>query len=314
MADLLLRPSPALRPSSGAIPARTVLTAGLVVSLTALLVALIGLAVDPRSIGGAPAWLKPMKFAVSVSLYLLTLRLLLPSLDRFRRRLGTVAVVLVSLLAAELVLIDLQVVRGTTSHFNERTPFDAAVYYGMGGMVSVVFLATAVVAVMALRSRGTDRGVAAGVRWGLLLALVGMAEAVLMTVNFGWQEGGGHTVGAADGGPGMPITDWSLLHGDLRIGHFLGLHALQVLPVLAVLLARIGLPEQMRRRLATVAGAGYLGAIALVTWQALRGEPLVAPSAATLIAAATLLAVVLLGVVGVLVAERRRELGLRATR
>ena len=35
--------------------------------------AIIGLAVDPRVITGAPAWLKPAKFAASIAIYTVTL-------------------------------------------------------------------------------------------------------------------------------------------------------------------------------------------------------------------------------------------------
>ena len=39
---------------------------------------------------------------------------------------------------------------------------------------------------------------------------------------------------------------------------------------------------RQRTQLIWLAGAGYLGAAVLVTWQALRGQPLVAPDAVTL--------------------------------
>ncbi len=290
--------STALRPAAPVVarpPAyRSLLSAALVLGLAFLAVSLIGLAVDHRVIGGAPAWLKPMKFGVSVSLYLVTIRWMLGVVEGHRRALTAVAVVLLAGLVLELVGIDLQVLRGTTSHFNESTPFDSAVYFAMGGVISTVFAFTVVAAVLVLRSVGVDRTIKAGMRCGLALSLVGMAEAVLMTVNSGWSDGGGHTVGAPDGGPGLPLTDWSTLHGDLRIGHFVGLHALQVLPILAFLLARVpGLAERTRTRLLAVAGAGYGGVVVLVTWQALRGQALLLPDALTLAAAGALLAAVL---------------------
>ncbi len=87
-----------------------------------------------------------------------------------------------------------------------------------------------------------------------------------------------HSVGVEDGGPGLPITGWSTEGGDLRIGHFLGVHALQAIPLLAlglVLLARrfpALRPEGPRVALVFVGSAAYAGLIGLVTWQALRGE------------------------------------------
>jgi hypothetical protein len=104
---------------------------------------------------------------------------------------------------------------------------------------------------------------------------------------------GAHTIGTLDGGPGLPVVGWSTVAGDLRIGHFVGLHALQALPILAMLLGRFAtrLDERTKVRLLRVAGFAYAGMTLLLTWQALRGQSIVHPDALTL-SAVTVLAVV----------------------
>jgi hypothetical protein len=93
----------------------------------------------------------------------------------------------------------------------------------------------------------------------------------------------------ADGGPGLPFVGWSTTGGDLRIGHFAGMHALQLMPLLAAGLTALNphrLDRTARVRIVRVAAAGYAGLVALVTWQALRAQPLLAPDALTLAALA----------------------------
>jgi hypothetical protein len=96
---------------------------------------------------------------------------------------------------------------------------------------------------------------------------------------------GGHTVGGPDGGPGLAGIGWSTRHGDLRIPHFFGLHGFQILAFLGWLALR-GRRAQSRSSLAFVGATSYLGFMAILTWQALRGQSIVAPDAATLIATA----------------------------
>ena len=133
-----------------------------------------------------------------------------------------------------------------------------------------------------------------------------MLAAVTMIFNKAWNDSGGHTVGAADGGAGMPITGWSLEHGDLRVGHFIGLHALQVLPLLAWALLRwTHLDAATRARLLHVAGAAYTAVVLLVTWQALRGQSIVRPDGVTLAASAALVG--LASVAAVTVLRRGRQ-------
>jgi hypothetical protein len=164
-----------------------------------------------------------------------------------------------------------------------------------------------------LRQPLADRVAAAAVRLGLGLSLLGMLAAVPMVLpsQDPGIEGisGAHSVGVPDGGPGLPVVGWSTTGGDLRIGHFVGLHALQALPILAILLNRFlgtRLDEHTRVRLLVVAGAAYGILTMLLTWQALRGQPLLRPDAVTLAAVAALSVAAAAAGIGVVVAGQRR--------
>ncbi|WP_343447134.1 hypothetical protein [Micromonospora schwarzwaldensis] len=270
----------------------------LVSAMAALtVVAAIGVVVDPRVLTGAPVWLKPLKFAVSLAVYGGTLAWMLSLLPRRSRLAERAVTVIVAAAVLETALIVVQVVRGTTSHFNVSTPLDAALYNVMGTAVMVLFLAQVVLAVVLLRRPLPDRAGGYAIRAGLAVSLLGMLVAFPMLTQQpdGTPAGitGAHSVGVPDGGPGLPVVGWSTTGGDLRVGHFIGLHALQALPLLAILLDRFlgtRLDELARARLVLVGGFAYAGVTLLATAQALRGQPLLRPDELTLIAAAVLVA------------------------
>ncbi|MGY5002397.1 hypothetical protein [Streptomyces griseus] len=271
-------------------------------------VSAVGLVVDDRVLVGAPIWAKPFKFSVSFVAYCLTLAWMLTLLTRGRRigRWAGHVVVLTSLV--EMVIITVQVVRGKRSHFNTATAFDSALWNTMGMTIVVLWAATLVIAVLLLRTRIADRAEALAVRGGLLIALAGAALGFLMTLPSESQQAvgnldasdaiGAHSVGVPDGGPAMALTGWSTTGGDLRAPHFVGMHALQLIPLLLialVLLAPRFAPLRdagVRLRLVRVAVAGYAALVALIAWQALRGQPLIQPDGITLAAAGAILAAV----------------------
>jgi hypothetical protein len=281
-------------------------------------VALIGIFADPRVLTGVPIWLKPFKFSVSFVLYGVTLAWMLSLLPRRSLLAGWAATVIVTTSAIEMLVIVGQVLRGQTSHYNETSAFNAALWQTMGTSIMVLFIAHFVIGIVVLRQPLADRVSAYAVRLGLGLSLLGMLAAVPMVLPGQAPDiegiAGAHSVGVVDGGPGLPLVGWSTIGGDLRIGHFVGLHALQALPLLAILLSRLGtrLAEGTRVRLLVVAGGAYAVLIMLLTWQALRGQPLLRPDALTLGAVAALVAVTAAATAAVIVRGRRAELALAA--
>jgi hypothetical protein len=257
----------------------------LAVAMAALALVTATLAVvDQRMLLGAPLWFKPLKFSLSIMLFAAALAWMLSRLPgrAFRRTGWGIAIAL----GLEQVIIVGQAARGVRSHFNDDSAFDAALYSIMGATIAAAWLATVAIALRFLRERSADRPTASAVRLGLLVGLAGMAVGFLISTN------GGHAVGVPDGGPGLPFVGWSTTGGDLRIGHFVGMHALQLLPLVAAGLALLGrarLDETARVRIVQVAAAAYAGLVVLVTWQALRAQPLLAPDALTLAALAVVL-------------------------
>ncbi|WP_186316138.1 hypothetical protein [Catellatospora sichuanensis] len=270
------------------------------VMVALLLVAVVGLVLDDRTVGGQPVWLKPAKFAVSFVVYGLTLAWLLGHLRRGQRVARWSAYVIVFMSVLEVGIIVFQAARGRASHFNEATPLDEVLWRAMGATIVVLWVATVVLTVLLWRDGMPDRASTWAVRLGMLLLLLGLLQGFTMVVPTGEQlaldeQGvdtlmGAHAVGVSDGGPGMPLTGWSTTGGDLRIGHFVGMHGLQALLLFAMLLPALVTDVVRRTRLVFVFSFAYAGLLVLVTWQALRGQPLLAPDALTLAAAGGLLA------------------------
>ncbi|WP_433346091.1 hypothetical protein ACQP25_26095 [Microtetraspora malaysiensis] len=285
----------------------------------------IGMVVDDRTVLGEPVWFKPFKFAVSFGLYAATLAWMLGRLQRWRRTLWWLATVaVVGFLTPEIAVITFQAVRGVRSHFNLSTPLDTTLFAAMGGAAYLGWLMTFAIGVLLLFQRRLDKAMAWAVPLGVALSLAGMSVGYLMTSPTPGQAEalksglklatiGAHSVGGLDGGATMPLTGWATETGDLRVAHFVGLHALQALPLIAIglrLLAR-RLPalhaETTRTALVIVAALGYAGLTGLLLWQAQRGQALTQPDSLTLTTAGVLLAAVAASTTIILAVQRARR-------
>lgn len=274
--------------------------------LADIVLSIAGLILDPSTVSGAPTWMKPLKFAVSTCLFSFTLAFMIGQLSRMRRFAAIVGRFMAAALVLEIALIDLQAARHTVSHFNNTTLFDRAVYGVMGTGISVVLLSTVLILIATCLERFPDResarSLGLAIRLGLALSLAGMGTGILMTFptpqqlqaaeqGKGMPRVGAHTVGAPDGGPGMPMTGWSADHGDLRIAHFVGLHGMQLLILGWWLAVRARWSEERQTRLVWTITVSVSGAFATVLWQALRGQPFLKPDAPILVSWAIWLAI-----------------------
>ncbi len=267
------------------------------------MVAAVGLVVDDRMLVGAPIWAKPCKFAFSFGLYAVTWAWMMSLQKRHVKlghRLGTIAAIACTL---EVGVVFLQTIRGHRSHFNVATPFDTAMWAVMGSSITVLWVANLIGAVLVMAAKHGDRPALWSLRLGALVTFVGMTLAVMMTIGTDDQRAnrpmkiiGAHSVGVPDGGPGLPVTGWSTTGGDLRVGHFIGVHGMQVVPIFAMVLALLMASrprlrdELLRLRMVFVFTGFYAGLMALTTWQALREQPLLEPDLLTMGAFSVLVA------------------------
>jgi hypothetical protein len=280
---------------------RPQLTFAIVSAVAAVITAALVL-LDDRVLLGAPLWMKPFKFFISATLMSLTLAYVIPRISQKSKRVQIASLTIIGSLAVELVLITWAAASETTSHFNVSSPLAIAVWSAMATFIGLVWVATMVLTLAYVRFGQDEAAMKRALSWGMAISIVGMAVAFFMTGPNSDQlasfEGiaGAHTVGAADGGPGLPLFGWSTVAGDLRIAHFFGLHALQAIP-LGVLLLR----KNITIRGIDAIGLGYLILVGLLTAQALMGQSIVETSTGFAIAIAV---AVVLPVVGALIQGR----------
>lgn len=227
---------------------------------------------DGRQVMGINPWIKPMKFAVSIAIYALTIGWLLYELPLGERVRRGVNWAIASTLVIEIALITMQAARGVTSHFNQATAFDVAVFAVMGMAITLNIL---VVAYVALKFWRTDVKIPAPYLWGIRIGLTLFALASLE--GFVMVSHSAHSVGVPDGGAGLPVVNWSVKGGDLRVAHFFGMHALQVLPFVGHLLSTRQAESLSSRPARWAQGVGAIYALLsllLFLW-AMAGRPVI---------------------------------------
>jgi len=231
---------------------------------------LLAMALDARTFNGVNVWIKPFKFELSTAVHMATLALFWPYLDsRFRqgRVLRAAAWIIAAIFVFEVGYIAYRASLAEASHFNDTTPTAALLYAAMGVAIVVVMAITVWIGVQLLRSQegGISPTLRLSIGLGLILGtLLGTASGVAMSQHYSHWVGGT----ASDAG-GLPLFGWSRAGGDLRVAHFVGLHAMQGLPFIGWLTQR----SSSGRVWVIAAALVWVGLSAAVFIQAWQGKP-----------------------------------------
>lgn len=211
---------------------------------------------------GVNAWFKPLKFAISTFLFVWAMAWYCHYLVNFQVVFYNWTVIL--LLGFEIVYIAWMAGNGDISHYNQRTPIYSFLFSLMAIAATVVTLYTGYIGIIFFVQpfpNLPDYYVWA-IRLSLFIFVVFAFEGFVMGAKLS------HSVGLVNDNSDMYVVGWSKKVGDLRIAHFIGMHALQVLPILSYYL--------LKNTKFTFLLSFFYGFLALVTLiHALNGKPIV---------------------------------------
>jgi hypothetical protein len=231
---------------------------------------LVPMIIDNRLVTGINPWIKPMKFCFSITVFVWTVAWFLQDLKlNYTKSAKIISRVTVITMFVEIIIILFQAFRGVPSHFNMSTPLDGILFGVMGLLIGVSTVMSIWMLLLYLFGKTSTHST---YRLGIILGFV----VFLVSSWIGGQmiSNNQHSVCVADGGAGVPFLNWSLEGGDLRIAHFFGLHALQVIPLVS-----FWIKEKLDSKLQTIAVAifalAYLAILGFLYSQAIAGKPLI---------------------------------------
>ena len=244
----------------------------LLVLLTPLL--LLMQQIDLRTWDGSDVWVKPTKFVFSTAVFALTSAWFFGYVRPDRRNAPSLRAVVGVIIAAgsfEVIYIAWQAGHGLAYHYNKSSVF-YAIMYGLMGLGAALLVASTLPLAWEIArrpARGLNPHYAAAVVTGLALCFV-------LGGGFGayMAQQPGHAVGLIGGH--APLFGWNRAGGDLRIAHFLGIHAQQAIPILGLAVAV--LPPRLRWPALAGGSLAYTALAVALFVQAFNGHPLLPDS------------------------------------
>ncbi len=240
-----------------------------VAMLASAAIHLVVFALDGSAWWGPVSWRKPINFAFSLGVTALSIGWAQGLMGRSRVLGWTTTALIGGASVIELGLITMQTWRGVPSHFNVATDFDGAVFTAMGVSVGTLTLGLLVMAAWAgFRLRGRPSAlIAVSTGLGLLLFASALGTDLISRGMAVVEATGavptGLLVGAAGSG---------------KLAHAAGIHGLQVLIALELLLGVRGVVGAERIRTMTVAAVAYVVGTLAITAHAYAGRSMLEPT------------------------------------
>ena len=211
---------------------------------------------------------KLVVFGISTGLTIITMGWILKFMKPKPVLYSVMMLIISTVLLIEIFIINIQYFRGVPSHFNVSTPFDIVMWSAM--MVCIfIFMAVALLqTVLTFTSSNASPIMTIAIRASMLLFMFSQVSGLMIVSNgesIVFQNGQfiieniamATTVGAA---------------GDLKLPHALSLHAIQLIPLMALLLASLEGSEKNSIRLLYVGVFGFSGLVLISFTQALSGK------------------------------------------
>ncbi len=232
----------------------------------------VPLMVDSREVMGINTWVKPIKFSFSIAIYAWTFGWILFDLPNSKKWIKGISWTVAVSMVIEIAVILFQAARATQSHFNEGALLDGILFGIMGLFIAVNTITIFITFILfVVKKPNLDKTYVLALRLAFVVFIIGNWVGGQMIKNKA------HSVGVADGGEGLPFVNWSTLGGDLRVAHFLGLHAIQLIPLFAFFLyKKTGLSPNVRYVLSALFAVAYGGLVSYLYMQAADGVPLIA--------------------------------------
>jgi hypothetical protein len=217
---------------------------------------------------GINSMIKPMKFALSIWIFSWTMALILHYI-KDKKQVKTYSWIAVISMAFEQIAISFQAFRGELSHFNTSNTFGIILFSLMGVFILTITLWTAYITYVFFQQRTYP------LTHSMVLSIkIALIYFTIFSLFGGYISGlKGHTIGGIDEGKGLFFLNWNTVYGDLRVAHFFGIHSLQIIPLMGILVGKFSTHPRFSLITVWLFSIVYLGFILFTLFQGLRGLP-----------------------------------------